>query len=125
MKFGRSCPLGWSGELDTAELGSRGIGLVVELDRENIVVARDRPIRPVGRNLAIVHGIVAAQSGEHRPPSVVLVKPGMGIADVNRFKPALQRMGHCLPFSSPLAARSGASSRVRSPIASGALFAQG
>jgi len=46
-----------------------------------------------------MHGIVAAQSGEHRPPSVVLVKPG--IADVNRFKPALQRLGHCLPFSSP------------------------
>ena len=80
------------GDLDAAEFRARRIVLMVELDREDVVVARHRPIGPERRRLAIMHGIVAAQLREQRPPGVVLIKPG--IADVDRGQLALQRLGH-------------------------------
>ena len=94
------------GHLNTAEFRTRRIVLVIELDRKNVVVARHRPIRPERRGLAIMHGIVAAQLFEQRPPGVVLIK--VGIADVDRRQLALQRLGHRLPplLPSPLDGRS-------------------
>jgi hypothetical protein len=42
-----------------------------------------------------MHGIVAAQLFEQRPPGVVLIK--VGIADVDRGQLALQRLSHRFP----------------------------
>ena len=100
-------PLGLVGHLDTAELRGRGIVFMVEFDGKDVVVARDRPIRAERRGLAIMHGIVAAQLREQRPPDVVLIEAG--VADVDRRKAALQRLwlGHRLaPTPSPLGGRS-------------------
>ena len=83
-EIGTLLPLRLVGDLDTAEFGGRRIGLVVELDRKNVVVARHRPIGTERRGLAIMHGIVAAQLRKQRPPGVVLVQPG--IADIDRFE---------------------------------------
>ena len=88
-----------SEEERTAELGSGGIIFVVELDRENVVVARHRPIRPIGRGFAIMHAFVAAQCRKQRPPSVILVD--FGIADVNRPQLALRLSHGLLPNPPP------------------------
>ena len=47
-EIGALLPLGLVGDLDAAELRGRRIGLVVELDRKDVVVARHRPIGPEG-----------------------------------------------------------------------------
>ena len=95
MKLVQLLPFRLVGHLNAAELRTRRIGLVIEFDRKDVVVARHRPIRPERRGLAIMHGIVAAQLLEQRPPGVVLIK--LGIADVDRRQLALQRLGHRLP----------------------------
>ena len=97
-------PLELIGHLNTADF--RRIVRVIEFDRKNVVVARHRPVGPERRSLAIMHGIVAAQLFEQRPPGVVLIE--MGIADVDRRQLALHRLGHRFPplLSSPLDGRS-------------------
>ncbi len=99
---GSLLPLRLVGHLNTAEFRTRRIVLVVEFDREDVVVARHRPIRPERRGLAIMHGIVAAQLREQRPPGVVLIE--VGIADVDRRQPALLPPGPSLPSPRSVAA---------------------
>src|SRR6476620_1620010 len=84
------------GHLDTAEFRARRIVFVIELDSEDVVVARHRPVRPEWRGFAIMHGIVASQLREVWPPGVVLIK--VRVAYVDRRKAALQRLwlGHRL-----------------------------
>ena len=107
MKFARSCPLRLIGDLDAAELGTGGIIRVIEFDRENVVVARHRPIRAERRGLAIMHGIVAAQLREQMAPGVVLIKPG--IADIDRGQLALHGLRHPASLPSSVAVLTGRS----------------
>ena len=58
-----------------------GVALMISIDAQDIVEARNRPERTEGTASAVVHGIFITQAGKVRPPAVVGIE--RGIADID------------------------------------------
>ena len=74
------------GDRDAAQHRLGRIGVVVRLDRHDVLVLGHRPVRAVHAVLRVVHRVLAAQALEIRIPGVVLVE--LRVADVDLHRAA-------------------------------------
>ncbi len=67
---------------DAAESGFRGEHLMVRIDRHDVLVLRDRPIRSIGAVGAEMHRVFAPQPGKIGALQIALVKLGPAYVDL-------------------------------------------